>query len=299
MQEVKIIAGPCSVNKNNIEELYKIADLKTGGKRAVYGLRVVGLKSRTNFSSNPENMGMDVESALSNLDKAVEGISPDEWDMLPSIEIAEKVRKDTGLVIASEIVLPHIQLPLYAKKLGEGEFILWNPAPAQLGWHIYEMARYAREYNWQIGLKNPKWSNLLLSQNGENRSEESVLEKTWKGVISYTKSAGADYFLIHRGVDTPDKGDYRSAPVHQLAEKVKLETGSRLFFDPSHSLGPKKRDEIVEETVRAMQMKTQDGYLYDGILIEVGTSYTDTDQHITIDELQVLIDKISEFRDIY
>ena len=48
-----------------------------------------------------------------------------------------------------------------------------------------------------------------------------------------------------------------------------------------------------------MKMKIENGdWLYDGILIEVGTSTTDTEQHITISELSNLIDEISKFREI-
>jgi 3-deoxy-D-arabino-heptulosonate 7-phosphate (DAHP) synthase len=73
--------------------------------------------------------------------------------------------------------------------------------------------------------------------------------------------------------------------------------GVKLYFDPSHSLGPKMRDEIVNETVEAMKMKIdENNYLYDGVLIEVGTAKCDTHQHITVKELQELVDRLGEFR---
>jgi hypothetical protein len=51
--------------------------------------------------------------------------------------------------------------------------------------------------------------------------------------------------------------------------------------------------------LEAMQMMVaEDEYLYDGILIEAGTSQTDTEQHITHAELKKLIDALSKFRDI-
>ena len=44
-----------------------------------------------------------------------------------------------------------------------------------------------------------------------------------------------------------------------------------------------------------MQLKLdEDRYLYNGILIEAGTSTTDTEQHITIKKLSNLIDEISK-----
>ena len=105
--------------------------------------------------------------------------------------------------------------------------------------------------------------------------------------------------MIQRGVDDAEKGDFRNLPIHQCAKRVKQATGYGMLFDPSHSFGPKLRDKIVEGTIEAMKMKIDDGnWLYDGILVEVGTSTTDTEQHITISELSNLIDEISKFREI-
>ena len=105
--------------------------------------------------------------------------------------------------------------------------------------------------------------------------------------------------MIQRGVDEPDKGDFRSLPIHQCAKRVKQATGYQMLFDPSHSYGPKLRAKIVEGTIEAMKIKLDNGdWLYDGALIEVGTSTTDTEQHITINELSKIIDEISNFREI-
>jgi 3-deoxy-D-arabino-heptulosonate 7-phosphate (DAHP) synthase len=105
--------------------------------------------------------------------------------------------------------------------------------------------------------------------------------------------------MIHRGVDVVGKGKFRHLPVHDSAEKVKKMTKVKMFFDPSHSLGRFLRDQIVDQTILAMHMKTTEGeYLYDGILIEVGTSITDTEQHITVEELQTLCNEIIKFREI-
>ena len=77
------------------------------------------------------------------------------------------------------------------------------------------------------------------------------------------------------------------------------EKGFQVFFDPSHSFGPLLKNEIVQGTIKAMKMKTNDGKnIYDGVLIEVGTSVTDTEQHITLNELQELCTQLSEFREL-
>ena len=42
MQKVQIIAGPCSVDNQNIEQIYEILEIPE-----IFGTRVIGLKSRT------------------------------------------------------------------------------------------------------------------------------------------------------------------------------------------------------------------------------------------------------------
>ena len=59
------------------------------------------------------------------------------------------------------------------------------------------------------------------------------------------------------------------------------------------------RRHIVAAVLEAMRMKMNDEeYVYDGILIEVGTSTTDTDQHITLEELAVLAQELAKERDL-
>ncbi len=61
------------------------------------------------------------------------------------------------------------------------------------------------------------------------------------------------------------------------------------------------RNEIVTETINAMQMTMPDEanvYLYDGILVEAGESPTDTDQHITLPELYDMTSRLSDIRPI-
>jgi len=63
--------------------------------------------------------------------------------------------------------------------------------------------------------------------------------------------------------------------------------------------GPKLQDKIVDGTLDAMRMMfSEDEYLYDGILIEAGSSKTDSGQHITHIELQRLVNELSKFRNI-
>ena len=123
------------------------------------------------------------------------------------------------------------------------------------------------------------------------------MEKTWIGLVKFAGDLEHDIILINRGVDVPDKGNFRNIPVHTISKRVKKNTGVKLFFDPSHSYGPKMRDSITQAVIDAMRMKVnEDEYLYDGALIETGTSSTDTDQHISVKELEHIVKEIAKFR---
>ena len=52
----------------------------------------------------------------------------------------------------------------------------------------------------------------------------------------------------------------------------------------------------MRTTIEAMRMTVDNQFLYTGILVETGTSITDTKQHITVDELQLMLNEISKFR---
>jgi hypothetical protein len=186
--------------------------------------------------------------------------------------------------------------------------MVWNPAVDQLGWHVRQMAGFAYEHGWTVGLKNGKWlgENYEKSENASFTGKTSI-ETAWDGQVEYAYAVDMkegvtppEVFLIQRGCDLPDKGEFRNLPIHFAAQRTKIRNAHRnlsLFFDPSHSLGPKMRDKIVDMTVEAMKMKINDNeFLYDGVLVEVGTAKCDTHQHITVAELQNLADRLAEFR---
>lgn len=297
---LKIIAGPCSVNVNNVKELHEIAGFNKGQKKVIYGVRVVGLKSRTEFKNSPEYMGMDFEVHEKLSNELLNGnyqLNPK--DIYPSVEIAKEIAsKNPYLIIASEMVDPVLQVPVFAENIGKN-FLPWNPSVEQLGWTINIIGKFAKKYDLSVGIKNAK--NLGISaKDSEENNKTAPMEKVWKGLATYTgiHEDKNRIFMIQRGVDDPDKGDYRNLPVHQCARRVKESSGYQMLFDPSHSCGPKRRDKIVEETIEALKLKCEDGqFVYDGALIEVGTSTTDTEQHITINELSNLIDEVSKFRE--
>ena len=303
--KVTIIAGPCSVDEKNVAEIREIADITTKGKdgkkyRAVAGTRIVGLKSRTELSTDGKGMGMDYEAYSQNMDILLNGGSIKDFAIMPSALIAEEIYKETNMIIATEVMNPIVQLPSYIGRIGKGKLLPWNPAVTQLGWHVEQMAAFARKYGWHIGLKNGKWiGDHLKTSDSEEYAGTTTMEKAWIGLVKYAGELEHDVILIHRGVDVPGKGNYRNAPVHTIAKRVKKDTGVKLYFDPSHSYGPKMRDDIPQAIIEAMKMKTSDNeYVYDGVLVETGTSSTDTDQHITIAELRDVIGGIASEREL-
>ena len=300
--KIRIIAGPDSLDEYNIEEVYQIADLQVNNKRAIYGTRTVGLKSRTNITAtnSDENfMGYDFDAIMQNFNIFGHGGNADDLVPLPTIQMAEKLYADPGMLCATEIMLPAIQLACIAKSFKFKPFLVWNSAVDQLGWHVRQMAGFADEYGWGIGLKNGKWLGIDYEEAEQVDYEgKSPIETVWEGLVSASTLA-PETILIQRGCDLPRKGNYRNLPIHHTAMRTKLRTGKPLFFDPSHALGPKLRDQIVNLTIEAMRMKIdEETYLYDGILIEVGTAKCDTNQHITVLELKNMVEQLSEFREL-
>jgi len=301
--EVSIIAGPCSINEDNIYELYALASMEVRNslgamQRAISGVRVVGLKSRTYYKPEGKDLGIDYSHFMHNLSIYQQGGGINDFIMMPGIEMAKQVANETGLLIATEIVSPLIQVPLYERLLKGNDMLLWNPAISQIGWHFLEIIQFLEGTTWKLGLKNPKWQGKK-KYDSVTSTELSSMEKAWLGLSSYVSRFKERIIFIHRGVNIVESGMYRNMPLHESAKRIKLFTGAKMYFDPSHSFGVKLRDKIVDGTLEAMKIKfSEDEYLYDGILIEAGSSRTDSGQHITHSELQGLVNVLSGFRNI-
>lgn len=300
-----IVAGPCSIDEHNIREVRTIADMEVknrSGKhqRAVAGTRIVGLKSRTELVDDRGSMGIDYDSLMKNLDMLVNGGTKHDFEIPPSALVAEDIVSKTDLLVATEVMMPGLQLPAYEGRIPAGKLMPWNPSVNQLGWQVREMASFAKRNRWKIGLKNGKWiGEPLKAVDSQDFGGRTSMEKTWTGLGSYAAGCATDIVLIHRGVDVDGKGLFRNLPVHNIAVRAKRQAGAALYFDPSHTYGPQLRHEIVDATVAAMALTDRNGnYVYDGVLIEVGTSKTDTAQHITVKELETLVQRIAVFRDL-
>jgi hypothetical protein len=295
--DLEVIAGPCSLNPERIAELYEISEItvpdgRDGTMRGVSMIRCVGLKSNTFHDPTGHRAGIDSKV----IEQVILTGSSDE--VPPSVLFAEQFVKETGTGIAAEIMLPGIQLPFYEGRIPKGLFMPWNPSVNQLGWNVREMAHFASRNGYPIGLKNPKWLDLPLKQvNDLGNTISTTMERTWLGLASYASSLGCHVNFIHRGVDVSEKGEYRNAPVHEVVRRLaRMVPDAGRYLDPSHILGPKLRDDIVRFIIKAMQMTVNGSYLYTGLLVEAGTSVTDTDQHITVDELRLVLREISKFR---
>ena len=297
---ITIIAGPCSVDEQNIHEIHQIADIEAKGARAIAGTRVVGLKSRTGLDLTGAGMGMDFEAYQKNSDIIMQGGGIRDLMTAPSVYIAQEISQKTHMLIATEVMNPLVQLPSFEGILGKGAFFPLNPSVNQLGWHVSQTADFARRNGWHIGIKNGKWlGDHLELANSHEYQGKTTMEKTWAGLVDFVGVIEQDIILIHRGVDVPGKGNFRNMVVHHIAKRVKQASGVKLYFDPSHSYGPKLQSHIVGATVEAMKMKSSNNeYLYDGVLVEVGTSTTDTEQHITVKELENMVKQLSTFRSL-
>ena len=306
----ELIAGPCSINKSNIEDVFKLSQIQVKNLRgerqsALFGTRIVGLKSRTELNQSGEGMGIDFEAVMQNLLILENGGNKNDFVTPPSVSIGRNIIKQTGMMVSTEVMMPLLQIPVYERQIEQGSMLLWSPSVETLGWSILPTAgAVAKRKDWNIGIKNPKWLGSSPLESDSLEALETSMEKTWKGMASYALARGVkteQIIMIHRGIDVPEKEDFRSLPVHKIAERAKLtmSTGVKIYFDPSHSFGPKKRDEILEATIKAMLMRdSRSGWLYDGALIEAGSSMTDTGQHITIDEVVVLASELAKFRNL-
>lgn len=300
--DLEIYAGPCSITPENTEEVIaETAKITTpDGVRAIYGTRVVGLKSRTALDLKGDGMGIDSQVMQEVIQKGVEATKNHQ---IPSVELAEKIAKATGMQIATEIMIPHLQLPFWAaKKALKGNVMVWNPAVEQLGWNLLELANFARENDWNVGIKHAKFlgKDPLEVANHPDYKGETTLEKVLLGLTTYVGKIDGDLIIIHRGVDVPGRGDYRNAIIHHIMKRVKSKIPhSKIFFDPTHTIGPVMRHTIVDEIISSMKLKVGSDFLYDGILMEAGSSSpVDIGEHITLDELRDLVKTLSEFRKI-
>ncbi len=303
---LEIWAGPCSVNANNLSELFQIADLRVRTRqgemqRGVRGSRVVGLKSRTEKQNTSDQAGMDLAVYTLNQDILYSGGSIHDLITPPSVLIAKELVATTGVMVLTEIMDPWVQMPTYVRaQIPPKQALFWNPAVMQLGFPLSVMARFASDNEWDIGIKNGKWlGEDLAVANSPDCQTPTSMETTWSGLETFAVTNGRVFF-IERGVDVPGKGRMRNAATPEVSRRVKNRTHGLLAYDASHEFGPNySENEIIAGIIAAIQMLDQNGgYLYHAVLLEVGNSTTDKGQHISIDGLQYLTQEAAKIRDL-
>lgn len=302
-----IIAGPCSISNAGMQAIYDIARIRVRNSNGemvsgVWGTRVVGLKSRSRRDPSGNGMGIDWATYVSNAKTLDRGGSVNHLEMPSSVIMAGTIYERTGLAVTSEICDPHVQLPPLSRMLGHAPVMIWGPSVNALGHPYMTMGAYGEKHpRWLVGIKNPKWLGdcpLATAQDTQN-ARTSSMEETWAHLESWTGLPLEKLVFIQRGVEVEGKGDYRNAPIHAAAVRLQRRyPQARIYFDPSHSLGPKRRDRIVDATIEAMLMRMPDdsGYAYDGALIEAGPSETDTKQHISVDEVAKICEAVGRER---
>ena len=117
---VKIIAGPCSISATNAGELKDIISFNNNTRRPIYGVRVVGLKSRTELKNDALYMGIDFDVHMKMYNEILNGnFSVLNNANYPSVEIAKEILDlDKNITIATEIVDPVRNNPDSAARAG-------------------------------------------------------------------------------------------------------------------------------------------------------------------------------------
>src|SRR5947207_15186554 len=123
------------------------------------------------------------------------------------------------MVITTEIMIPHIQLPYWeSKELFQEKLMIWNPVVNQLGWNLYEMGEFAQRNDWNVGVKHGKFlgKDPLEVANHPDYKGETSLEKVLIELTSYVPDMLEEVVIIHRGVHVAERADYGNALIHLL-----------------------------------------------------------------------------------
>jgi hypothetical protein len=308
---LEIWAGHCSENKNNIEETERIArqtirNPRTGRQqRIVNRTRGVAFKSRTGLKDLLSYMGMDWKAIQANDTMYMEGKGHLDYLLYPSLIHLSNISRATGVGVASEILMPHLQLPVWGRYFKGKSFQPWTAAVDSKGTSAMEFANWANRFGWDIALKNPKisgkrtYTELLTAPQKE--IEKTTVFSTWQGAWSWAGS-NQNTTMIHRGVDMPSDLEgmdtFRNLPIHRVAAALQAVTGCNLGYDPSHINGQGRKEHIVEDAIEAAQTINPftGNPQYQVLLLEVGNSTTDTEQHITLNQLQQIGETVIQWR---
>ena len=172
----------------------------------------------------------------------------------------EKVKKETGLLIATEVAnASHVKLALQ-----HDIDVLWIGARSTVSpFIVQEIADALRDTNKIVLVKNPVNPDLSL----------------WLGGIERLYSANIKNLgVIHRGFSTYEKTKYRNNPEWQLPIELQNRFPDLpLICDPSHIAG--RRDILQDISQTALDLN------FDGLMIEThinpDKAWSDAAQQIT------------------
>ena len=183
----------------------------------------------------------------------------------------EKVKKETGLLIATEVAnASHVKLALQ-----HDIDVLWIGARSTVSpFIVQEIADALRDTNKIVLVKNPVNPDLSL----------------WLGGIERLYSANIKNLgVIHRGFSTYEKTKYRNNPEWQLPIELQNRFPDLpLICDPSHIAG--RRDILQDISQTALDLN------FDGLMIEThinpDKAWSDAAQQITPAELIQLMKEL-------
>ena len=237
-----VIAGPCSAETE--EQVLKIAhDLKDSDVSA-YRAGIWKPRTRPGMFEGVGAIGLN-------------------W--------LEKVKKETGLMIATEVANSvHVDLALK-----HDVDILWIGARSTVSpFIVQEIADALKGTDKIVLLKNPVNPDLSLWYGGIERLYSSNIKKIG---------------VIHRGFSSYSKSKYRNNPEWQIAIELQNRFPDLpLICDPSHICG--RRDLIHDVSQKALDLN------FDGLMIEShidpDNAWSDAAQQITPAELIQLMKEL-------
>ena len=168
----------------------------------------------------------------------------------PALEWMAEVKKETGMLIGTEVATPeHVEL-----SMKYGLDILWIGARTSANpFAMQQLADSMKGLDIPVFVKNPVNPDLEL----------------WIGALEHINQAGVKKLAaIHRGFSSFDKTMYRNAPMWQIPIELRRRIPELpIVCDPSHMGG--KRELIAPLSQQALDLG------FDGLMIE---SHCDPDK---------------------
>ena len=183
----------------------------------------------------------------------------------------ERVRRETGMQVATEVATPHHAEAV----LGSGIDLLWIGARTTANpFAVQEIADVLQGHDIPVLVKNPVSPDLEL----------------WIGAVERLRNAGIRRIgVIHRGFGSLDRNRYRNHPMWAIPIELHRRFPElQIFCDPSHIGG--RRELVGPLAQQAMDLG------FDGLFVEShctpDEAWSDKAQQITPHELAQIIGRL-------